>query len=60
MNCLDFPLTFQVRNSEIFISSEIPIKNLGLSPGNYKFRFILKDVLSQKTTEVIIDFTVVE
>jgi hypothetical protein len=28
--------------------------------GNYKFRLVLKDVFSQKTTEVIIDFTVVE
>ena len=60
MNFLDFPLTSHVRNSEIFISSEIPLKNLGLSPGNYKFRFILKDVLSQKTTEATIEFTVTE
>ena len=60
MNFLDFPLTSHVRNSEIFISSEIPVNNLGLSPGDYKFRFILKDALSQKTTEAILEFSVVE
>ena len=60
MNFLDFPLTSHVRNSEIFISSEIPVKNLGLSPGNYKFRLILKDALSQKTAEAIIEFSIVE
>jgi hypothetical protein len=60
MDYLDFPLTSRARNSEIFIFDEIPVKQLDLSPGNYKFRFILKDVLSQKTTEATIDFTVVE
>jgi len=60
MNFLDFPLTSHVRNSEIFISSVIPVKNLGLSPGEYKFRFILKDVLSQKTTEAILEFSVTD
>ena len=60
MNYLDFPLTSRARNSEIFIFDEIPVKQLDLSPGNYKFRFILKDALSQKTTEATIDFTVVE
>ena len=60
MNFLDFPLTSRARNSEVFISSEIPIKDMGLSPGNYKFRFILKDALSQKTTEATIEFTLTE
>jgi len=60
MNYLDFPLTSRARNSEIFIFDEIPVKQLDLSPDNYKFRFILKDALSQKTTEATIDFTVVE
>jgi len=46
MNFLDFPLTSLVRNSEIFVSSEITLNNLWLSPDNYKFRFILKDALS--------------
>jgi len=60
INFLDFPLTSRAKNSEIFISSEIPVNNLGLSPGNYKFRFILKDALSQKTTEATTEFTIVE
>jgi len=44
----------------LFISSAIPVKNLGLSSGDYKFRFILKDVLSQKTTEAILKFSVID
>jgi len=60
MNYLDFPLTSRARNSEIYIYDEIPVKQFDLSPGNYKFRFILKDVFSQKTTEAIIEFTVTE
>ena len=60
MNYLDFPLTSRARNSEIFIFDDIPVKQLDLSPGNYKFRFILKDALSQKTTEATIEFTVSE
>jgi len=60
MNFLDFPLTSHVRNSEIFISAAIPVNNLGLSPGNYKFRFILKDALSQKTTEAFLEFSVID
>ena len=58
MNYLDFPLTSHARNSEIFIFDDIPVKQLDLSPGNYKFRFILKDALFQKTTEATIEFTV--
>ena len=60
MDYLDFPFTSRTRNSEIYIFDEIPVKQLDLSPGNYKFRFILKDVFSQKTTEAIIEFTVTE
>jgi len=60
MNYLDFPFTSRARNSEIYIYDEIPVKQFDLSPGNYKFRFILKDVFSQKTTEAIIEFTVTE
>ncbi len=60
MDYLDFPLTSRTRNSEIYIFDEIPVKQLDLSPGNYKFRFILKDVFSQKTTEAILKFTVTE
>ena len=61
INFLDFPLISRAKNSEIFITSgEIPVKNLSLPPGDYKFRFILKDALSQKTTEETIEFTVTE
>jgi len=60
INFLDFPLTSRAKNSEIFISSEFPVKNLSLPYGAYKFRFILKDALSQKTTEATIEFTIVE
>ncbi len=60
INFLDFPLTSRAKNSEIFISSELPVKNLSLPSGDYKFRFILKDALSQKTTEATIDFTIAE
>jgi len=60
MNFLEYPLTSHVRNSEIFISAAIPVNNLGLSSGNYKFRVVIKDILSQKTTEAIIEFSVVE
>jgi len=60
INFLDFPLTSRAKNSEIFISSELPVKNLSLPPGDYKFRFILKDALSQKTTEATIEFTITE
>jgi len=60
INFLDFPLTSRVKNSEIFISGEIPVKNLSLPPGDYQFRFILKDVLSQKTTEATIEFKVID
>lgn len=60
MDYLDFPFTSRTRNSEIYIFDEIPIRQLDLSPSNYKFRFILKDIFSQKTTEAIIEFTVTE
>jgi len=43
MNYLDFPLTSRARNSEIFIFDDIPVKQLDLSPSNYKFRFISKN-----------------
>lgn len=60
MDYLDFPFTSRTRNSEIYIFDEIPVRQLDLSPGNYKFRFILKDIFSQKTTDTIIEFTVTE
>ncbi len=60
MNFLDFPLTSRVKNSEIFISSDIPVSVLSLTPGDYKFRLVIKDVLSQKSTEAIVEFTFTE
>jgi len=60
MNFLDFPLTSRVKNSEIFISSDIPLSMLSLTPGSYKFRLVIKDVLSQKSTEAIVGFTYTE
>jgi len=60
INFLDFPLTSHVRNSEIFISAAIPVKNLGIDPGDYKFRLVLKDAFSQKTAESIIEFSIIE
>jgi len=60
MNFLDFPLTSRAKNSEIFISSDIPVSLLSLTPGNYKFRLVIKDVLSQKSAEAMIEFTVTE
>lgn len=60
MNFIDFPLTSRTKNSEIFITSNIPVKDLSLSPGNYKFRFILKDILSKKSTEAILEFTIID
>ena len=60
MNFLDFPLTSHVRNSEIFISSAIPVNNLGLSAGDYKFRLVIKDMLSQKTAEAVLEFSILD
>ncbi|MBA7497644.1 hypothetical protein ES704_00372 [subsurface metagenome] len=47
------------QNSEIIFTTTV--EQIDPFPiGNYKFRLVLKDVFSQKTTEVTIDFTVVE
>jgi hypothetical protein len=47
------------KNSEImFITTIEQIEPFPI--GNYKFRLVLKDVFSQKTTEVTIDFKVAE
>ena len=56
---LDYHITSHSKNSDLFINNTIT----QISPfpvGNYKFRLVLKDVFSQKTTEATIDFTVVE
>ena len=47
------------QNSEIIFTTTV--EQIDPFPiGNYKFRLVLKDVFSGKTTEVTIDFTVVE
>ena len=56
---LDYHITSHSKNSDLFINNTIT----QISPfpvGNYKFRLVLEDVFSQKTTEAIIEFTVVE
>ena len=56
---LDYHITSHSKNSDLFINNTIT-QTSPFPAGNYKFRLVLKDVFSQKTTEVIIDFTVVE
>ena len=60
MNFLDFPLTSRIKNTEIFISAGFPVSALSTTPGNYKIRLVLRDLLSQKSAEAIVDFTIVE
>lgn len=47
------------RNFDLFINNTITQPS-PFPVGNYKFRLVLKDVFSQKTTEAIIEFTVTE
>jgi len=56
---LDYHITSHSKNSDIFISNTIT-QTSPFPIGNYKFRLVLKDVFSQKTTEAIIEFSVVE
>lgn len=56
---LDYHITSHSKNSDLFINNTIT-QTSPFPAGNYKFRFVLKDVLSQKTTETTIDFTVTE
>jgi len=52
-------ITSHRKNSEVMLTSTI--EQIEPFPvGNYKFRLVLKDVFSQKTTETIIEFSVVE
>ena len=56
---LDFHITSHSKNNDLLITSTL--KQTSPFPiGNYKFRLVLKDVFSQKTTETIIEFTVIE
>jgi hypothetical protein len=56
---LDYHITSHSKNSDLFINNTIT-QTSPFPVGNYKFRLVLKDVFSQKTTETIIEFTVTE
>lgn len=56
---LDYHITSHSRNFDLFINNTIT-QTSPFPVGNYKFRLVLKDVFSQKTTEAIIEFTVTE
>jgi len=56
---LDYHITSHSKNSDIFISNTLT-QTSPFPIGNYKFRLVLKDVFSQKTTETIIEFCVIE
>lgn len=56
---LDYHIMSHSKNFDLFINNTITQSSP--SPvGNYKFRLVLKDVFSQKTTEALIKFTVIE
>lgn len=56
---LDYHITSHSKNFDLFINNTIT-QTSPFPAGNYKFRLVLKDVFSQKTTEAIIEFTVTE
>jgi len=56
---LDYHITSHSKNSDLFINNTIT-QTSPFPVGNYKFRLVLKDVFSQKTTETIIEFTIAE
>lgn len=56
---LDYHITSHSKNFDLFINNTIT-QTSPFPVGNYKFRLVLKDVFSQKTTEATIDFTVTE
>jgi hypothetical protein len=56
---LDYHITSHSKNHDLFINNTIT-QTSPFPVGNYKFRLVLKDVFSQKTTEAIIEFTVAE
>lgn len=56
---LDYHITSHSRNFDLFITNTLT-QTSPFPVGNFKFLLILKDVFSGKTTEVTIDFTVVE
>ncbi len=56
---LDYHITSHSKNYDLLINNTIT-QTSPFPVGNYKFRLVLKDVFSQKTTETIIEFTVAE
>jgi hypothetical protein len=56
---LDYHITSHSKNHDLFINNTIT-QTSPFPVGNYKFRLVLKDVFSQKTTEAIIEFTIAE
>lgn len=56
---LDYHITSHSKNFDLFINNTLT-QTSPFPVGDYKFLLVLKDVFSGKTTEVTIDFTVVE
>ena len=56
---LDYHISSHSKNLDLFISNTLS-QTSPFPVGNYKFRLVLKDVFSQRTTEAIIEFSVVE
>ena len=56
---LDYHITSHSKNFDLFITNTLT-QTSPFPVGDYKFLLVLKDVFSGKTTEVTIDFTVVE
>jgi hypothetical protein len=56
---LDYHITSHSKNFDLFINNTLT-QTSPFPVGDYKFLLVLKDVFSEKTTEVSIDFTVVE
>ena len=56
---LDYHITSHSKNFDLFINNTLT-QTSPFPVGDYKFLLVLKDVFSGKTTEVNIDFTVVE
>jgi hypothetical protein len=56
---LDYHITSHSKNFDLFINNTLT-QTSPFPVGDYKFLLVLKDVFSGKTTEVTIEFTVVE
>ena len=56
---LDYHITSHSKNFDLFITNTLT-QTSPFPVGDYKFLLVLKDVFSGKTTEVTIEFTVVE